>query len=107
MQNNQAARNGAPFFQLTETGDVFEAALRHAVRTNSRSMNELHDSITTCVISLRNDGMECEAVLLTMKAFIRELGLKHLRSGTLGSFNVDWLMDQIVRWCISDYYAQR
>jgi len=105
MGSTQRARKEEPFFQLTATGDDFEDALRNAVRTNSRSMNELHDSISKCMASLRTDGMECEAALLTMKAFIRELDLKHKRIGSEDFFHTDMLMDQIVRWCISDFYA--
>ena len=105
MQSIQHARKEEPFFQLTATGDDFEDALRNAVRTNSHSMNELHDSISRCMVSLRADGMQCEAALLTMKAFIRELGLKHKRTGSEEFFHTDMLMDQIVRWCISDFYA--
>lgn len=105
MQNTHRARKEEPFFQLTATGDDFEDALRNAVRTNSRSMNELHDSISKCMISLRSDGMECESALLTMKAFIRELGVKQKRNGSEEFFHTDMLMDQIVRWCISDFYS--
>jgi hypothetical protein len=105
MQNKQNARKEEPFFHLTATGDSFENALRNAVHTNSRSMNELHDSISKCIVSLRADGMECEAALITMKAFIRELGVKQRRSGSEEILHTDRLMDQIVRWCISAYYT--
>jgi hypothetical protein len=106
MESTQRARKEEPFFQLTSTGDNFEDALRNAVRTNASSMNELHASISKCMSSLRSDGMECEAALLTMKAFIRELGIKHKRAGSEEFFQTEMLMDQIVRWCISDYYAE-
>ena len=105
MQDIQRARKEEPFFHLAATGDNFEDALRHAVRANSRSMNALHDSIGKCMVSLRSDGMECEAALLTMKAFIRDLALKHQRVGSEEMVHTDMLMDQIVRWCISDFYA--
>ena len=105
MESTQRARKEEPFFQLTSTGDNFEDALRNAVRTNAGSMNELHASISKCMVSLRSDGMECEAALLTMKAFIRELGVKHKRTGSEEFFQTEMLMDQIVRWCISDFYA--
>jgi hypothetical protein len=107
MLDKQSARHEEPFFELTATGDVFEAALRNAVRTNAVSMKNLHCSITKCVVSLRDEGMQCEAVLLTMKAFIRDLAARHARNSLTGIVHPDTLMDQIVRWCISDYYAQQ
>jgi hypothetical protein len=105
MQSTQRARKEEPFFQLTVTGDDFESALRHAARANARSMNDLHDSISKCMASLRADGMQCEAALLTMKAFIRELGLKHKRTGSEDMAHTELLMDQIIRWCIAEFYA--
>lgn len=105
MQDIQPARKAEPFFQLTTTGDDFERALRHAVTTNVKSMNDLHVTIGNCMHSLRADGMECEAALLTMKAFIKELGLKHARMGSFTMVHSEQLMDQIVRWCIADFYV--
>ena len=104
MQSIQRARKEEPFFHQIETGNDFENALRHATRANTRSMDQLHDSIRNCMTSLRRDGMECEAALLTMKAFIKELGLKHKRLGSTEMEHSDMLMDQIVRWCIGDFY---
>jgi hypothetical protein len=49
--------------------------------------------------------MECESALLTMKAFIRELSLKHKRNGFPDALHSELLMDQIVRWCIADFYT--
>lgn len=100
----QSHRNQEPFFELTATGDEFEEALRHAVRTNARSMRDLHDSVRECISSLRADGMQCESALLTMKACIRELNRKHERNGNGGLILTDAMMDQIVRWCITDFY---
>jgi|SRR5215208_1838296 len=104
MQNRQTARKEEPFFELAVTGDDFEEALRNAARANLKSMNDLHDTIGKCMTSLRADGMECEAALLTMKAFIRELGIRHKRNGSGEMTHSDLLMDQIVRWCIADFY---
>lgn len=106
MQKFQAARKEEPFFELTVTGDDFESALRCALRANPRSMEELHESIRKCMKSLRTDGMECEAALLTMKAFIRDIALRDRRRGLSEMIHSEHLMDQIVRWCITDFYNQ-
>jgi len=107
MPRLQPARKTEPFFELTATGDDFERALRNAVRANKESMNNLHATIGRCMKSLRADGMQCEAALLTMKAFIRELGIKNQRIASGDMLHTEILMDQIVRWCIADYYAER
>jgi len=107
MESIQRARKEEPFFFHPGTGDDFEDALRHAVRANARSMDQLHQSIRNCMSSLRRDGMECEAALLTMKAFIKELGLKHKRLGSPDMLHSDMMMDQIVRWCIADFYSEQ
>ena len=68
MYEKLNARNEEPFFNVTATGDEFESALKNAARENLRSMNELQVSIRNCVGSLREDGMQCEQALLTMKS---------------------------------------
>lgn len=102
----QPARHEEPFFHLASTGDDFEIALRQAARANARSMDQLHVSVRNCMYSLRRDGMQCEAALLTMKSFVKEVCLKHKRRGSPEMLHSDMLMEQIVRWCISDYYAE-
>lgn len=104
MQSIQPARHVEPFFHFTANGDDFEDALRNAVRENEVSMDHLHDTIRVCIDSLRSDGMQCEAALLTMKAFVKESCLKHRRRGSTEMVHSDLLMDQVVRWCISDFY---
>ena len=105
MLRTQPARHEEPYFHHASTGDDFEEALRHAARANRQSMDQLHLSIRHCMASLRGDGMQCEAALLTMKAFVRDVCLKHKRRGSSEMLHSDYLMDQVVRWCISEYYA--
>ena len=106
MQQTRPARREEPFFLVTSTGDDFETAFRNAVRANAASMNDLHLSIRNCVRSLRRDGMQCEAALLTMKAFVKDVCLKEKPRGSSDLVHSDIMMDQIVRWCISEYYAE-
>jgi len=99
----QPARHVSPFFQHLETEDDLERALRSAVSNHVRSMEELHSAITRCVGSLRDDGMKCEAALLTIKSCIGQIG-KRDELARSRSVPPALMMDQIVRWCISDYY---
>ena len=105
MQSSEPARFSAPFFLETETSDQLEKALGLAVRENLRSMNDLHKAITACVTSLKDEGMRCEAALLTMKACVRHCARKHQRSGADNGEYSDILMEQITRWCIADFYV--
>jgi hypothetical protein len=105
MQQTQPARHEEPFFDLTATGEEFESALRNAVRENALSMRELRASIRNCMTSLRADGMQCEQAILTMKAFVRDACVKHRRRGSREMLHSDLLMEQVVGWCIAEFYA--
>lgn len=105
MQHTERARHEEPFFNQSSTGDDFENALKNAVRQNARSMKELQNAIGKCMKSLRADGMECEQALLTMKAFVKDVGARHKRRGSREMLHSDALMDQVVGWCISEFYA--
>ena len=104
MQITQPSRKEEPFFQLESTASGFEDALRHAVRANSKSMDDLHRAIALCVMGLRAEGMECEAALLTMKACVRHFARKHTLRGSPDILYGGLLMDQIVRWSIMEFY---
>lgn len=104
MPSSEPARYTAPFFLEVKTCDDLAEALRLAVRQNAVSMTDLHDAITRCIVSLRAEGMQCEAALLTMKACVRHCARKHQESGVHGREYSDFLMDQITRWCIADFF---
>ena len=104
MQTSEPARYTAPFFLQVKTGDDLADALRLAVRQNEVSMNDLHEAITRCIVSLRDEGMQCEAALLTMKACVRHCARNHQKSGEHSGEYSDILMEQITRWCIADFF---
>jgi hypothetical protein len=105
MQQTQAARHEEPFFNLTATGDDFENALKNAVRENARSMVALQLAIRACMASLKADGMQCEQALLTMKAFVKDACGRHKRRGSREMMHSDIFMEQVVHWCISEFYS--
>ena len=106
MEQTQAARHEEPFFNLTATGDDFATALKNAVRENARSMIELKLAIRACMASLRADGMQCEQALLTMKSFVRDSAGRHKRRGSREMLHSDMFMEQVVGWCISEFYSE-
>jgi hypothetical protein len=103
-QQDEPARAEEPFFRTAVTAEQFETALRHAVRLNRHSMTALHAAVTDCVRTLRADGMQCEAALLTMKACVRHLVAKHPAGSSSEIIYSDLLMEQISGWAISDFY---
>ena len=105
MQQTQAARHEEPFFNLTAIGDDFENALKNAVRENARSMIELRLAIRACMASLRADGMQCEQALLTMKAFVKDAAGRHKRRGSQEMVHSEMFMEQVVGWCISEFFS--
>lgn len=104
MSTPLSARTEEPFFSHPHTGEDLELALVAAVREHPRSMDQLHAAATNCVDSLRRDGMHCEAALLTMKAFVRDAARRHKHRGSPDLMHVERLMEQVVTWCIADYY---
>jgi len=106
MQQIQTARHEEPFFNLAATGEDFENALKNAVRENAESMLELKLAIRACMASLRSDGMQCEQALLTMKAFVKDSARRHKRRGSREMVNSDLFMEQVVQWCISEFYSK-
>src|SRR5215213_7747677 len=98
------ARAEEPFFRESADADELEDALRNAVRLNKLSMDNLREAIRICVGGLRADGMQCEAALLTMKACVRHMARNHASAGMPAILYSDPLMEQIVRWSISEFY---
>src|SRR5678815_4750650 len=97
----QPARLKEPFLFTPRTDDAFVAALAHAARDNAKSMVNLHDAVTVCVAALKAEGMECEAALLTMKAYTRHIAYLHREPGLDRSmWSADLLIGEIARWSI-------
>ena len=104
MFPTQHARAEEPFFRLTADADGLDEAMKHALRTNQLSMDNLQVAIANCMRGLRAEGMRCEAALLTMKASVRHMARKHARESESGILYAYPLMDQIVRWSIDEFY---
>ena len=106
MQKTQPARHEVPFFNEAHAADDFESALTLAARQNAHSMDNLHDAIKACVVELRTDGMQCEAVILTIKSCVKHIARKHSVHGEYSVAGSDLLLEQIVRWSILEFYSE-
>jgi hypothetical protein len=76
-------------------------ALVEAARRYEETQTVLFSTITECVRALRKQGMSPEAMVITMKAFVRHAAFNE--PGSRGTVARP-LMDQVIEWCIHEYY---
>ena len=82
-----------------------ERALEAAVRTHYTAMQELRTAVEGCVAELHAQGMPPDAVLVTMRAFVKHAAILHPPPGySPSSWESDSLMDQIIHWSILAYF---
>jgi hypothetical protein len=88
-----------------EISDRFARALQAAVRRHDETMRELRSALCACVGELKGRGMPSEQVLAVIKEHVRTTAITHPPGGQGGSrAAADHLMDDIVHWCIVEYY---
>jgi hypothetical protein len=95
-----------PSFIPDETARLFHVALHDVVRTSAVSMAELRECVGACIRSLRNSGIGPAQMIITMKACAKESARRYpvlLSEHELT--NADFLMEQIVKWSIVEYYS--
>lgn len=86
---------------------AMEQALAKAMHRHLESMANLQHAVEACVGELRDRGLPPEAMLITMKAFIRNTAASHPPPGALASSRAaDAYMDEMVRWSIVEYYRR-
>ncbi len=95
-----------PFPLPDETARLFHVALHDTIRSSVESMSELRTCVKACVCCLRDTNVGPAQMIITMKACTREstrrypsLGNEHAVS------NADFLMEQIIKWAIIEYYS--
>jgi hypothetical protein len=76
-------------------------ALMEAARRYEETQGVLFSAIADCVRNLRAQGMTPEAMIITMKAFVRHAA--YTEAGGRGTIARP-LMDQVIEWCIHEYY---
>ena len=94
-----------PSFIPDEMARLFHVALHDVVRTIAVSMAELRECVGACVRSLRDSGVGSAQMVIAMKACARESARRYpvlLSEHELT--NADFLMEQIVKWSIIEYY---
>ena len=94
-----------PFPFEPETESAFENALGASQRTTD-AIEHLRGAVIACVKHLKTIGMEPEAVLVTMRAYLKYTLQNHLSApGELPIFDTSWLSEQVAKWSIEAYYT--
>ena len=84
------------------------AAIVTAVREYDQTHAALLDALTACVCSLRDDSaMAPESVVLTMKAVLRHAARSGSGMHRVHPMLVDQWMDELITWCIQEYFRNR
>ena len=89
-----------------ETARLFQVALHDVVRSSAVSMAELRECVKACVCTLRDTEVGPAQMIITMKACAKEGTRRYpqiLNEHELT--NADFLMDQIIKWAIVEYYS--
>ena len=88
-----------------ETARLFQVALHDVVRSSALSMAELRECVKACVCFLRDSQIGPAQMIISMKACAKEGNRRYpmvLNEHELS--NADFLMEQIIKWSIVEYY---
>ena len=105
MSENASPRRSAPsaLAPVLSLGPM--APLADAVRRRDATQPELRRVIEGCVRLLRDEGMTAGAMLITMKALVRQSMEQAPPLGHQPSADVtESLMDRVVSWCVEEFY---
>lgn len=107
MSHKPSPFRSPPFPFRPEAESAFEAALA-AQERNADAIEKLHGAVIACVLHLKDLGMEPEAVLVTMRAYLNHTMHAHFPSPQRAPiFESRWLAEQVASWSIEAYYSPR
>ena len=90
-----------------ETARLFQVALHDVVRSSAVSMAELRECVKACVSSLRDTNVGPAQMIITMKACAKEGTRRYPQILSEHELtNADFLMEQIIKWAIVEYYSK-
>ena len=105
MPDLSSASLTKPFPLPDETARLFHVALHDAVRSSIESMAELRTCVKACVCCLRGTNVGPAQMIITMKACARESTRRYPPVANEPAVsNADFLMEQIIKWAIIEYY---
>lgn len=101
----QAARETVASHLSRETTRHFDVALHSAAVTSAESMTELRVAVCDCVDVLKGAHIGPVQMILAMKVCALDSSRRYSSNADdYPASNVDFLIDQIVRWAIIEYY---
>ena len=104
MEPLVSAVESPPFPIQRVSADRVRRAVVEAVQRHAKAIEALQLAIGECVRDLRDQGMTPEAMLVTMKAFIRQTAAAYPPPGRGPAWLTESVMENIVRWCINEYF---
>jgi hypothetical protein len=105
MAESQTARENIASHVSAETTLQFDVALHDAIPSSLASMDSLHTAVRDCVRSLKDGKVGPVQMILAMKACALDSARRyHPDDDEYAVSSVDLLLDQIVRWSITEYY---
>jgi hypothetical protein len=90
-----------------EIARLFQLALHDVVRSSAVSMAELRECVKACASVLRDTEVGPAQMIITIKACAKEGTRRYpqiLNEHELS--NADFLMEQIIKWAIVEYYSE-
>ncbi|HET9634823.1 MAG TPA: hypothetical protein VFP26_02750 [Gemmatimonadaceae bacterium] len=108
MLDREGARATAKSHITRETTRQFDVALHGAATSSIESMALLHSAVCDCVCALRNGDVGPVDMILAMKSCALDSAARYKPEfDELPVSNVNTLLDQIVKWAITEYYTTR
>jgi hypothetical protein len=105
MQDKARDGNSSVYHLTAGATSAVEIALENAVHRHLASMAALQSAVEACVTEMRGKGLPPEAMIVTMKAFIRHTAASHPPPGNLASsWAADAYLEEIIKWSIAQYY---
>ena len=105
MPDLRSAPLTKPFPLPDETARLFHVALHDVIRSSAESMTELRTCVKACVCSLRETNVGPAQMIITMKACTKESARRYPPAANEpAASNADFLLEQIIRWSIIEYY---
>jgi hypothetical protein len=105
MPDLRSASAASSSFIPDETSRLFHVALHEVVRSSAVSMADLRNCVRACTRSLRDANLGPVQMILAIKACAKDGSRQFptvLAEHELS--NADFLMDEIVKWAIIEYY---
>jgi hypothetical protein len=105
MPDLRSAPTTKPYPLPDETARLFHVALHDVVRSSLVSMAELRMSVKACVCCLRDTNVGPAQMIITMKACAKESARRYPPVANEPAIsNAEFLMEQIIKWAIIEYY---